>query len=186
MSPTPTPPQMQLSHMPVSGTSPASGFRLSCMQLTDPFEVFVVKAAHVAPATVPKRSSFPSRLPKDWSTGRPATAGIATSPKRRLVGGRGIRHGVGLRRMGSQGGVRLERVEPNRPGDGPQGEHEHHAENHGCVPVTLEHLAEHHQRRHGQQEDSDAAKKVAESIGVLKGMGADWRRRSRLRWCRIV
>ena len=43
MRPTPTPPQMQLSHMPVSGVSPASGFRLSCMQLTDPLEVFVVR-----------------------------------------------------------------------------------------------------------------------------------------------
>ena len=79
MNPTPTPPQMQLSHIPVSGTSPASGLRLSCMQLTEPFEVFVVSAAQVAAAEVPKRSSFPSRFPKDCSTGRPATAGIARS-----------------------------------------------------------------------------------------------------------
>ena len=74
--------------------------------------------------------------------------------------------------MGRQGGVRLERVEPNRPGDGPHGEHEHHAENHGRVAVTLEHLAEHHQRRHGQQKDSDAAQEVAEGVGVFERMGA--------------
>ena len=44
------PPQMmQLSHMPVSGVRPASGLRLSCMQLTDPLEVFVVRAAQVGP-----------------------------------------------------------------------------------------------------------------------------------------
>ena len=35
---------MQLSHMPASGVSPARGFRLSCMALTEPLEVFVVNA----------------------------------------------------------------------------------------------------------------------------------------------
>ncbi len=71
------PPKMQLSHMPVSGVTPASGLRLSCMQLTEPFEVLVVSAAQVAPAEVPKRSSFPSRLPSSWSTGKPGTCGAA-------------------------------------------------------------------------------------------------------------
>ena len=56
---------MQFSHMPVNGVMPAIGFRLSCMQLTEPLEVLVVKAAQVAPAEVPKRSSLPSRFPSD-------------------------------------------------------------------------------------------------------------------------
>ena len=63
MRPTPTPPKTQLSHMPASGVSPASGLRLSCMQLTEPFDVQVVIAAQVGPADGPKRSSLPSRLP---------------------------------------------------------------------------------------------------------------------------
>ena len=62
--PTPLPPKTQLSHMPVSGVSPASGFRLSCMQFTEPQQMAVVQAANVAPAEVPKRSSFPSRFPR--------------------------------------------------------------------------------------------------------------------------
>ena len=61
--PTPLPPKMQLSHMPVNGVRPASGLRLSCMQLTEPQVTAVVTAAKVAPAEVPKRSSLPSRLP---------------------------------------------------------------------------------------------------------------------------
>ncbi len=61
--PTPLPPKMQLSHMPASGVMPASGFRLSCMQLTEPQATAVVTAEYVAPAEVPKRSSLPSRFP---------------------------------------------------------------------------------------------------------------------------
>ena len=47
------------------------------MQFTEPFEVHVVAAAHVAPAPGPKRSSLPSRLPvPSWSIGSPAKAGF--------------------------------------------------------------------------------------------------------------
>lgn len=42
MKPTPTPPKTTLSHMPIMGMSPASGFRLSCMALTEPLLVAVV------------------------------------------------------------------------------------------------------------------------------------------------
>jgi hypothetical protein len=38
-------PQMQLSHMPVRGTTPASGLRLSSMAFAEPLDVFVVSAA---------------------------------------------------------------------------------------------------------------------------------------------
>src|SRR4051794_16011340 len=75
MRPTPTPPKLQLSHMPDSGDRPASGLRLSCMQLTEPLDVQVVTAAQVGPAEGPKRSSLPSRLPHaPWSTGSGGTA----------------------------------------------------------------------------------------------------------------
>src|SRR5215831_8736923 len=67
--PTPTPPQMQFSHIPVNGVIQARGFRLSCMQLTEPFDVFVVRAAQVGPADDPKRNSLPSRLPNSCWTG---------------------------------------------------------------------------------------------------------------------
>ena len=63
--PTPLPPKMQFSHMPVMGEIPASGLRLSCVQFTDPQVMQVVAAAKVAPADVPKRNSLPSRLPSD-------------------------------------------------------------------------------------------------------------------------
>ena len=43
--PTPLPPKTQLSHMPAIGVMPASGFRLSCMQLTEPQVTAVVTAA---------------------------------------------------------------------------------------------------------------------------------------------
>ncbi len=69
---------MQLSHIPVMGEIAASGFRLSCSQLTPPSVTHTVIAAKVAPAEVPKRISLPSRLPRCWSTGRPATAGQST------------------------------------------------------------------------------------------------------------
>ncbi len=63
--PTPTPPKMQLIHMPVMGTMPANGLRLSCIQLTDPLATDVQSTAHVGPAEVPNRSSLPSKFPSD-------------------------------------------------------------------------------------------------------------------------
>ena len=62
------------------------------MQLTEPLDVFVVSAAHVAPADVPKRSSLPSRFPSDWSTGSATTLGKSRVRASRL---RGIRYRVG-------------------------------------------------------------------------------------------
>ena len=76
MNPTPTPPKITLSHMPASGRRPVSGFKLSCMESTEPFEVTVVDTAHSGPAPAPKRSSLPSRLPASWATGRSARAGV--------------------------------------------------------------------------------------------------------------
>src|SRR5438270_6223271 len=77
--PTPTPPKLQFSHMPDKGVSPARGLRLSCMQLTDPFDVQVVTAAQVGPADGPKRSSLPSRLPqRAWSTGSGGSAATSS------------------------------------------------------------------------------------------------------------
>src|SRR5271169_5288650 len=67
---------MQLRNMPVNGASPETGLRLSCSQFTAPSVTLTVIAANVAPAEVPKRSSLPSRFPRCWSTGRPATAGV--------------------------------------------------------------------------------------------------------------
>ena len=47
--PTPLPPKTQLSHMPVKGVMPASGLRLSCMQLTEPQVMAVVQAGERRP-----------------------------------------------------------------------------------------------------------------------------------------
>src|SRR5262245_1343820 len=74
--PTPTPPNVALSHIPTSGDRPVSGFRLSCMQLTEPLLVQVVTTAHNGAAPAPKRSSLPSRLPTSWATGSPANAAV--------------------------------------------------------------------------------------------------------------
>ena len=68
---------MALSHIPIIGMSPVSGFRLSCMAPTDPFEVTVVETAHVAPAVPPVRSSLPSRF-MACSTGSPANAAVGS------------------------------------------------------------------------------------------------------------
>ena len=77
------------------------------MQLTEPFDVLVVNAAQVAPAEVPKRSSLPSRLPSDWSTGSPATAGTVTV-RRRPRGRVGIWYVCSA--CAGQGRVGLQRV----------------------------------------------------------------------------
>ena len=48
-----------------SGIMPPSGVKLSCIELTDPFEVPVVDAAHKPDAAGPKRTSLPSMFPPD-------------------------------------------------------------------------------------------------------------------------
>ena len=74
--PLPTAPKLQLIKIPANVARPASGLRLSCMQLFDPLALEVVMAAQAGPAPGPKRSSFPSRLPhSDWSTGNLARPG---------------------------------------------------------------------------------------------------------------
>src|SRR6201987_1100166 len=78
ITPTPLPPKMQFNHIPVSGDNTATGLRLSCSQLIAPQVTSTVSAAQVAPAEVPNRNSLPSRLPRCWSTGKPAPAGIVT------------------------------------------------------------------------------------------------------------
>src|SRR5262249_35010425 len=77
-SPTPLPPKTQLSHIPARGVSPASGLRLSCVQLTEPQPTAVVLDTNVGLPAPPKRSSLPSRLPvRSWSTGRSVRASKA-------------------------------------------------------------------------------------------------------------
>ena len=63
MKPTPTPPKILFSHMPMSGISPPSGVSESCMALTEPFEVTVVVTPHSADRPAPKRTSLPSIEP---------------------------------------------------------------------------------------------------------------------------
>ena len=76
--PTPFPPKMQFNHIPTNGEIAAIGFRLSISAFTAPQVTSVVSAAKTAPAEVPKRMSFPSRFPRCWSTGSPATAGTVS------------------------------------------------------------------------------------------------------------
>ena len=68
MKPTPTPPKMLFSHMPIIGIRPPSGVSESCIALTDPFDVTVVVTAQSADRPAPKRTSLPSIEPVDWST----------------------------------------------------------------------------------------------------------------------
>ena len=51
-----------------SGTRPAIGWRLSCIEMTAPVDVPVVMEANSADTPAPKRTSLPSRLPSAWST----------------------------------------------------------------------------------------------------------------------
>ncbi len=62
--PEPTPPKITSpSCMLTIGTSPPSGVKLSCIELTAPHEVSVVTVAQSADSTIPKRISLPSMLP---------------------------------------------------------------------------------------------------------------------------
>ena len=65
MKPTPTPPKMLLSHMPMSGIRPPSGVSESCIALTDPFDVTVVVTDQSADSPEPNRTSLPSIEPVD-------------------------------------------------------------------------------------------------------------------------
>ena len=80
-NPAPMPLKSTLSIISDIGTSPPSGLKLSCMQLTEPLDVAVVIAAQVAEATGPSRTSLPSMLPP-WRTGRPAVAALGWSSAR--------------------------------------------------------------------------------------------------------
>ena len=82
--PTPTPPgETSPSIMCTIGTSPPSGVKLSCMQLTEPFEVPVVDAAHSA-ARSRDRSGSPCPpccrplwvVDCDWSTPSVVSSGL--------------------------------------------------------------------------------------------------------------
>ena len=75
ISPTPTPPKVTFSHMSIIGISPVSGLRLSCIAFTLPFLVLVVLTAQKGPASLPKRSSFPSRF-VDSATAKPRSAAV--------------------------------------------------------------------------------------------------------------
>ncbi len=72
--PTPTPPKVSFSHMPIIGIRPVNGLRLSCIAPTEPLLVDVVSTAQVGPEAAPKRSSLPSRLPTFCSIGSSAKA----------------------------------------------------------------------------------------------------------------
>ena len=84
--PTPTPPGQNSPSIICSiGGIPPIGVKLSCMQLTEPFEVPVVAAAQRAHVDGPKRSSLPSRLPPTssvdvpWSTPTAVELGVAAA-----------------------------------------------------------------------------------------------------------
>ena len=68
-SPLPTPPKITspscMSHI---GTSPPSGVKESCIELTLPLLAAVVAAAQIADWAMPKRASFPSMLPPGCSS----------------------------------------------------------------------------------------------------------------------
>jgi hypothetical protein len=66
--------------MPVSGIRPVRGFRLSCIESTEPLLVAVVIVAQRGPAVVPKRSSLPSRF-IECSTGSPVKAAVGALAK---------------------------------------------------------------------------------------------------------
>ena len=74
-NPAPMPLKTTLSIIIAIGTRPAIGLRLSCMLLTEPFEVAVVIAAQVAEATGPSRTSLPSMF-GPAATGRPSVAAL--------------------------------------------------------------------------------------------------------------
>ena len=79
--PAPTPPKTTSpSWMLSSGTRPASGMKLSCMELTAPHEASVVTSAKSAVSGMPKRTSLPSMLPPD------PRARDALTPSRRRTG----------------------------------------------------------------------------------------------------
>ena len=64
LMPTPTPPGVTSpSFMSASRRSPPAGVKLSCIALTEPFDVAVVEAAHSAEALGPNRDSLPSMFP---------------------------------------------------------------------------------------------------------------------------
>ena len=64
ISPTPTPPgDTSPVSIPMKGTTEPSGVQLSCMELTDPFEVSVTDAPQIADEDTPARTSLPSMLP---------------------------------------------------------------------------------------------------------------------------
>ena len=54
------PPQIAFTSMLLIVTRPVSGASESCIALTEPFDVCVVKAAHSADGAAPKRTSLPS------------------------------------------------------------------------------------------------------------------------------
>ena len=53
--------------MPMKGTSEADGVQLSCMELTEPFDVSVTEAPQIADDDTPARTSLPSMFPPPWS-----------------------------------------------------------------------------------------------------------------------
>ncbi len=72
INPTPTPPGLTSpSIMWTIGNMPPIGVKLSCMQLTEPFDVPVVAAAHSPQDAGPNRTSLPSRLPPTSSLDAP-------------------------------------------------------------------------------------------------------------------
>ena len=67
MNPTPTPPNQVFICIFNISIIPLSGIVLSCIPLTEPFEVTVVVQLHRAVAAGPRRVSFPSIAPAPWS-----------------------------------------------------------------------------------------------------------------------
>ncbi len=154
-NPAPIPLKSTLSIIRAIGTTPPSGWKLSCIELTDPFEVAVVIAAQVAEATGPCRTSLPSRLP-DWRTGRPASRRSA--------------------------GARLRSRPPPRPAEGAASPRK----TTDGMRAILDHLSEHDDRRHRDDDDRDHFEEVAPRDSDSRMGGTRSGRRSRHRWCQAA
>ena len=70
------PPKVTFTNISINTIMPPMGLKLSCMALTEPFDVCVVQLPHKAERSVPKRSSLPSRLAPGWESLTRAAFGI--------------------------------------------------------------------------------------------------------------
>ena len=140
LRPTPTPPGLTSpSIMWLSATPPPSGVKLSCIELTEPFDVPVVDAAHRPDAAGPKRISLPSMFPPDWMEVVVWSAPSVVEP----------RVAVALEAHGPQ-----RHAEPDD---------EHDGEHRSALAAVLDHVAERERERERDDEDRPRLDEVVET-----------------------